>query len=261
MIYRLHAVRGWISKLLVVTVIVAAVFKDKIYEWQTDVFGDVVVVKQGPGSGEPQGKTIINEKHVRTIVLIIVLIIFYGIAETAVEASFDKSRVVRKVAMGKSDIEDVWLDIVYLSDKVIGGGYIVISYDEGKYRLDGEDFNENGYRTGDFESTISDYDNHTLLFKYIAHRGGGKGRSSGHGEYKFSGDGHGKFSCLSGHFYEDGSTDHFYIYGERLKYIISNVSGNNNTAKSRKQTQRRAELVKKFLEECKNKLDLPDNFG
>jgi hypothetical protein len=75
------------------------------------------------------------------------------------------SRLVRRFVMGRADVEGVWVDVSFPSDRAFWhGGVLTIGYDDGKLTVQGETFDAVGARVGSFSSGISDYSDGVLRY-------------------------------------------------------------------------------------------------
>ena len=273
MITRLERAQKRASRFLVTLVIVAAVSKDHLlgiieaggselsgHQTSGEPKGDgptaasaahgvVVRVTKPPSAGDqklPTPHAAVSQTINRIRALFVVaLICFYALLEYMVEMSVAKLRFVRRFVMGGTDIEDYWLDVVFQSDKVIGGGLIHIQYRAGEYLLEGRDFDANQQWTGWFATEISQYEDKCLLYKYRALRPGEREEGTGHGEYNFNNGVERLPTHYFGHFYEDRNNRRYYVYGERLSVFLPDKK------KRRELTQpaRVAELVAEFIKQ------------
>jgi hypothetical protein len=288
MIERLEKAREWVSHFLVALVIVAAA-KDHVFE-ALPTFGLSDEQANEPNT-QPKDNTSssdkrditnkkskhhnnakldtditnkkpkhnndvisVNRKQIVLTLYVISLIFIYAVLETATEFSISRVRFVRRVIMGGEDIEDGWLDIVFHSDEVIGGGFIRIYYHSDGYKIEGRDFTPNHIWTGWFTSELTRYRESCLLFKYRALRPGIKEDGTGHGEYNFAGDQSGHLTHYFGHFFEDRDNKRYYVYGERTSVYLPDRKLRKELLKPDKM----AELVAKFMEDRKNVLPITD---
>jgi hypothetical protein len=97
------------------------------------------------------------------------LLLIVPIAQALVDLLLDRSQWLRRLVMGKSFIEGKWKDAVYTRDSSghLTGGILNIALVDGKYRVEGETFNEVGERIGAFISSISELDEDANKLEYV----------------------------------------------------------------------------------------------
>ena len=168
----------------------------------------------------------LDQKSFSILLLCLTILVFFSI-HLLVEVFFDEIKLFRSIAMGKENIEGIWLDIVYKNGVPIGGGFLYIRYRNESYILDGVDYYTDGRYGGTFKTTSSLYKNRELNYIYTAQRAAGDFRPEeqkylddgcgGRGFYNFSGD-----RCLrfSGEFFEDHTENAFTVRGMRLGIFL-----------------------------------------
>jgi hypothetical protein len=256
MISRLERVKKGLSRILVVALLFGMESRDKIYDLLSRAVHDTILTLDQNNNVKVVYESPAGNNIVVQICVLVFLMLLFSIGENAIHLSFEKFRSLRRLAMGEYDIEGIWLDVVISSDKVVGGGFVVITFKKGMYVLEGEDFDKTGKFVGNFETTLSRYDEDELDYKYrIMKRDNGE--KTGHGIYRFHRAGSRKVWNYDGFFLEDQQSGRYYTYGERLKYYVKDRKEYDRL----KKPENRPGLVVKFMNEKKGRFSVETDRG
>jgi len=96
------------------------------------------------------------------------VIVLFICVEKLLELVLSSNQRLRKVIMGKENIEGWWTDIIYdrQNKYLLFGGILRVDYEEGELVLSGESFNISGRHVGSFSTTQTTYDKYTLSYRY-----------------------------------------------------------------------------------------------
>lgn len=210
LIPKLDRLKTRITSILVVCVIAIMHLKDQLFgleeQFLSEQFGPTVL-----GS--------LKNYHLTEVIALVGLVLLYTLTELLVHSAVDRWRWVRRLALGKDEIQDVWIDVVIEDGKIVGCGYNYIEYDEGRYIYRGNVFDRKVVPIGSFRSTLLHYEKKELNYNY-EFIGAERGNKKGHGTLYLHGSG-GRVWNYGGQFYEDVSGKMYFAEGIRLReYIV-----------------------------------------
>lgn len=140
----------------------------------------------------------------------------------------ERYRFVRKIFLGIDFIEGAWVDIVYdqFKERVVGGGLLFIYMKEGALFVKGETFNADGTSGGQFLSHMSEYQEGNQCVNFVYSINLDKEAISGDdglGQYSFHSTGKSPPRSFWGHFYANGKSDRYDVYGEKVPWAEEKV--------------------------------------
>jgi hypothetical protein len=102
------------------------------------------------------------------------------------ELTFDSSRILRRLFLGKQLIEGTWLDLLKRGTDPVGYGFSRLEYDGSSVRLGGEDFLLDGTAQGHYQADLVELEWPKIRYKYTYQSSADAGVSSqGYGEAQF----------------------------------------------------------------------------
>jgi hypothetical protein len=102
---------------------------------------------------------------IKTAAIGLVLLLALRSSTAFLEWLVESSRLVRRIVMGRADVEGVWVDVSFPLDRAEWqGGILTIGYAGGKLTVQGDTFDAVGARVGSFSSGISDYTDGVLRY-------------------------------------------------------------------------------------------------
>lgn len=114
-------------------------------------------------------KSISNNNLVGFITIISAIIII-GLLNFFIVLIIEKSKLLRRLVIGKDFIEGFWYEIVYNEERTIKWATLInIFYESNELKVNGISFYENGRKVAVFKSSHSNYYDLSLVFQYVAH--------------------------------------------------------------------------------------------
>jgi hypothetical protein len=217
MIERLNRGRDRVRTVIVLICIVALAFKQELLAYVQSHIGQIRLIAEPKPNlfSVPLGDTVpkaVEFGHLEVVIPLIAVIIFFVVAERAADISIDKVRFVRRMLLGRYDVEGRWIDIVYKNRAAVSGGIVDIRYRKGTYSICGYDYKPNGEKGDTFESDSSLYEQGVLRYSFVQHRK----NKGGNATYRFSIQGFFGPRYFEGEFYNNGDSSHYEVFGHRI---------------------------------------------
>jgi hypothetical protein len=189
---RFERISERVSLGLAVFVITAAAFKHEIFH---DLVGIIA----------PYVGVTVRAETIESIVAAMVLSAVFAFVEIGMHYSAGNYRWFRKCLFGPQDIEGFWVDVVRDVDSgaVLNGAFLSIDYEQGEFKVKGDEWDQNGKHLYAFESLYSRYEGRVLKFVFGS-SAGGSGKVEGNAELSFA-VGRRKPTAFTGFYAENGT--------------------------------------------------------
>lgn len=148
-----------------------------------------------------------------------VIIVFFVVLELCLRLCLNTSYWVRKLIIGKHDIEGWWVDVVVdpKNKQPMFGAVFRIDYENDEYLISGQDFNPDGSIRGGFTSTQSMYDRYILNYRFDTHlMNEPRPSEGGTGILNFIRRGSAPIIAFSGFLFDPHRLANLYVYGEKI---------------------------------------------
>lgn len=231
MVRKLEKWRRSITNVVVTMVVGGMLFKDSILK----------------ALGEPEQVTDYKAEY---LILLVVFVFTYAFLSKLVEMGINGSPYLRKLMMGRANIEGDWIAIVYDENHrdVVSGTLVTVDFHGGKYVVNGIDYDSTGRIIGRFFTDISEYADFRLKFTANAQAIGDSAETEGYGVYDFdpAPGGHATQS-YGGYFFSNAGARKFHVDGQTLASFLGKLNDPELRGGAVLLPDQRAKLVSEYI--------------